>query len=167
MVIRCALLVAGIAAGLSLVASRVAFVSPISSVWTISASLTTLALYQKRRPLAQMNAKIGARIGVVVGVILAASLSTAGAAGVLIARLGLHSMGEFDMEFASAMKAQIDQLAASSPIPAATLAFLKSAEFRATMMLLGFLLLLGFLMVLSVFGGAMAGLLRSRRRAAS
>lgn len=165
--IRCALIVAGIAAVLSLIASRVQLVSPISSIWIISASLTTLALYQHRRPLASMNARIGARIGVLVGIVLAASLASVGAVGALIARLWLHSMSEFDVEFAKGMAAQIDLAAANGPIPPGTLAFLHSAEFRSTMMLLGFLLLLVFVLVISVFGGALAGMLRSRRQPAA
>ena len=64
--IRCAVLVAGVAAVLGLVSSRVAVVSPLSWVWTISGSLITLALYQRRRPLAWMDAGVGARIGIVV-----------------------------------------------------------------------------------------------------
>ena len=75
--IRCAVLVAGIAAVLSLVAARVELVSPLSWLWTISGSIITLALYQRRRPLAWMDAGVGARIGVVVGLALVACLAVA------------------------------------------------------------------------------------------
>src|ERR1700722_2360653 len=60
--IRCAVLVAGIAAVLGLVGSRLEVVSKLSWVWTISGSMIAVALYQRRRPLAWMDAGVGARI---------------------------------------------------------------------------------------------------------
>jgi hypothetical protein len=72
--IRCAALVAGVAAGLSLVSQRVQVVSLLSMLWTISGSMITLALYQRRRPLAWMDAGVGARIGLVVGLALVVCL---------------------------------------------------------------------------------------------
>src|SRR5271170_6362207 len=45
--IRCAALVAGIAAVLALVSQRVQVISPLSFLWTISGSIITLALYQR------------------------------------------------------------------------------------------------------------------------
>src|ERR1700722_14962426 len=94
--IRCALLVAAIAAALSFTATRVQFLSPLSSIWILSASLTTLALYQRRRPLALMNARIGARIGTLVGVALALFIAAATAVAAVIGRFVLHSMGDLD-----------------------------------------------------------------------
>src|ERR1700733_3185097 len=73
--IRCAALVAGIAAVLSLLSVRLQMVSPLSWLWTVSGSLITLALYQWRRPLAWMDARIGARIGVVAGLALIGCLA--------------------------------------------------------------------------------------------
>src|SRR5580704_6978308 len=43
--IRCAALVAGVAAGLSLLSQRVQVVSLLSTLWTISGSMIALALY--------------------------------------------------------------------------------------------------------------------------
>ena len=94
--IRCAALVAAIAAVLSLVATRVPFLSPLSSLWILSASLITLSLYQRRRPLAWMDAAIGARIGIVAGLSLDISLALAFTIAGLIARFKLHAMGGFD-----------------------------------------------------------------------
>ena len=79
--IRCAALVAGVAAGLSLVSERVQVVSLLSTLWTISGSIITLALYQRRRPLAWMDARVGARIGLVVGLALVACLGVAWGGG--------------------------------------------------------------------------------------
>src|SRR5580698_8643973 len=52
--IRCAGLVAVIAAVLTLVSQRVQVLSLLSLLWTVSGSMIALALYQKRRPLAWM-----------------------------------------------------------------------------------------------------------------
>src|SRR5271155_5383208 len=94
--IRCAVLVAGVAAVLGVVSARVQVVSPLSWLWTISGSIIPLALYQRRRPLAWMDAAIGARIGVVVGLALVACLGVALGIGGLVARYGLHSMAGGD-----------------------------------------------------------------------
>src|ERR1700729_525406 len=65
--IRCAALVAAIAAVLALVSPQVQVLSLLSLLWTISGSMITLALYQKRRPLPWMGTGGGARIGLFVG----------------------------------------------------------------------------------------------------
>ena len=73
--IRCAALVAVIAAGVERVwRMRVQGVSLLGWLWTISGSMIALALYQRRRPLAWMDAGVGARIGLVVGLALVACL---------------------------------------------------------------------------------------------
>lgn len=162
--IRCALLVAAVAAGLTLIATRVEAVSLLSWMWTISASLTTLALYQRRRPLAWMDAGIGARIGVMAGVVLIAFLAVAGAAGGLVARFVLHNMAAFDMQLTQMMHAQIEKAAAASPTPPELRQFLYSPEVRAGMMIAGFAMVAGLLVVLSTLGGAVSGLLRMRRK---
>jgi hypothetical protein len=162
--IRCAVLVAAIAALLGIVASRVQVISPVSWVWTISGSLITLALYQRRRPLAWMDAGIGARIGVVVGLALVTGFAVAMAVGGLLARYALHSMAGFDAELTQMMHAQIEKAAATAPQPPEVIGFLYSPEVRAGMMLAGFAMLSGVLLVLSTIGGAVGGLLRMRRK---
>jgi hypothetical protein len=163
MALRSALFVSAIAAVLSVIAARVPNFSPVGSVWVVSSSLTTLALYQRRRPLAPMNAGVGARIGLLVGITLVVFLAGTLSAGLSIARYGLHSMASFDADMAVAMKAQIDQLAASRSIPADTLAIISSLQFRAAMMLCSFSLILFAVLLISIFGGAVGGLLRTRR----
>jgi hypothetical protein len=162
--IRCAVLVAGIAAVLSLVAARVQLVSPLSWLWTISGSIITLALYQRRRPLAWMDAGVGARIGVVVGLALVACLAVAMAIGGLVARYGLHSMAGLDAQLTELLHAQFDKAAAITPQPPEVQRFWYSPEFRAGMMLAGFGMLAGFLLVLSTVGGAVGGFMRMRRK---
>lgn len=163
-VIRCALLVAGIAAALSLVAARFESISPLSWLWTVSGSLITLALYQKRRPQAGMDAGIGARIGVVVGVVLIACLAVAMAAGGLMARYLLHNMAGFDAELTQQLHMQVDHMLATNPEAKSMQGYLYSPEFRAGMMLVGFGLISGILLVLSTVGGAVGGLLRTRHK---
>jgi hypothetical protein len=162
--IRCALLVAGVAAVLSLVAARFEAVSPLSWLWTVSGSLITLALYQRRRPLAWMDAGIGARIGVVVGIVLVAGLAVAMAAGGLVARYLLHNMAGFEAQLTQQLHFQIEHALAANPEVKSIQSYLYSPEFRAGMMLAGFAMVSGILLVLSTVGGAVGGLLRTRRR---
>jgi hypothetical protein len=163
--IRCACLVAGIAAVLSLVAMQAPRLSLLSWLWTISGSLTTLALYQKRRPLAWMDAGIGARIGMVVGLALVTGLAVSTAAAGLVARYALHSMGAFDAQLTEQMHTQIEHAVAANPQQSNVLQYLYSPEFRAGMMLAGFAMISGFVLVLSTVGGAVGGFLRTRSRA--
>ncbi|MEO6912245.1 MAG: zinc ribbon domain-containing protein, partial [Edaphobacter sp.] len=106
--IQCALLVAGVAGALTLVAARFESLAALSWLWTVSGSLITLALYQRRRPLARMDAGIGARIGVVTGVILVGCLAVAMAVGGLVARYLLHNMAGFDAQLTQQLHQQIE-----------------------------------------------------------
>src|SRR6185437_3628966 len=162
--IRCALLVSGVAAALTLVAVRFEAVSPLSWLWTVSGSLITLALYQKRRPQAWMDAGIGARIGVVVGFVLVVCLAVAMAAGGLVARYLLHNMAGFDAQLTQQLHMQVDHALATNPEAKSMQGYLYSPEFRAGMMLAGFGLISGILLVLSTIGGAVGGLLRTRHK---
>ena len=162
--IRCALLVAGVAAVLSVISAKVQLVSPLSWLWTISGSMITLALYQKRRPLAWMDAGVGARIGVVVGLTLVSCLAVAMAGAGLVARFGLHSMAGFDAELTQTLHAQVEKAAATTPQPPEMVRFLYSPEVRAGIMLAGFAMVSGVLLVLSTVGGALGGFMRMRRK---
>jgi hypothetical protein len=162
--IRCAWLVAGVAAILSLVAARVELVSPLSWLWTISGSLITLALYQRRRPLAWMDAGVGARIGVVVGLALVVCLAVVAAGTGLVARYGLHNMASFDADLTQMLHAQIEKASSTTPESPELLRFLYSPEVKAGMMLTGFGMVAGILLVLSTVGGAVGGFLRMRRK---
>jgi len=161
--IQIAVAVAAVGAGLGLLAARLPNTSPLSTIWVVSASLTTLAMYQRRRPMAAMNAGVGAKIGILVGLALVVSLAAALSAGIAVARYKLHAMSGFDEEMAKALKLQLDQLAATRPIPPDSLALINSPEFRAAIMLTGFGIALAGVFLISVFGGALGGLLRTRR----
>ncbi len=159
--IRCAAAVAGVAAALSLGATRVDMLSSVSFLWTASAAWIALGFYQKRRPTAWMDGGVGARIGVVVGVSLALALGVAMASAGLVARYALHTMGGFDQEMTAQVQKAIQQ--SSTPIPAEMMGFVHSPEFRGGMMLAGYALVSAGLVVLSMLSGAIAGLLRMRR----
>lgn len=163
-VIRCSAVVAAIGAALSVGAFRVDLLSSVSFLWIMSASLITLGFYQKRWPMARMDVRVGARIGVVVGICLALEVGIALAAAGLVARFGLHTMGNFDAQ----MTAQIEQLQKTmqqqtSPVPQEYMQFFSSPEFRAGSMLATFAFVSAGLVVLSVLFGAFHGLLRTRR----
>ena len=159
--IRCAAAVAGVGALLSVGAIRVDLLSPVSFLWIMSASLITLGFYQRRRPAAWMDVRVGARIGVVVGVCLALEVGTAMAGAGLVARFGLHAMGGFDAQMAVQVQKAIQQ--SSTPVPAEMMGLLGSPEFRGGMILAGFAFLAAGLVVMSTLGGAFAGLLGQLR----
>jgi hypothetical protein len=164
MAIRCAAAVAGVAGLLCLAAVRLPMLTPASVLWVMSGSLITLGLYQRRRPAAWMDARIGARIGLVAGLCLAIGLAIPMAVAGVIARFGLHSMGSFDAQLATIFQTVIKQSA--TPFPAEALQLIQSQEFRAGYVLFVFAVVGVFLLVLSTAGGAFAGLLRMRRKAA-
>jgi hypothetical protein len=161
--IRCAALVAGVAAGLSLVSQGMQVISLLSLLWTISGSMITLALYQRRRPLAWMDAGVGARIGLVVGLALVVCLGVAWGIGGLVARYGLHSLGAFDAELTRTFHDGFEKAVAMAPQTPEAQRFWFSPEFRAGMMLLGFGMVSTFLLILSTLGGAVGGFVRTRR----
>jgi len=162
--ILCAAGVSGVAGLLAVGAIPVPVLSGLSTLWIMSGSLITLGLYQKRRPLARMDVGVGAKIGVVVGICLTVGLAVPMALAGLVGRFGLHAMGSFDAEMAARTQDAIRNSA--TPVPADMLGYLNSAEFRAGIMLAGMAMLAVFLLVMSTLGGAFAGMLRTRRRAA-
>jgi hypothetical protein len=168
--IRCAALVAAIAALLSLIASRIPFLSPLSSLWILSASLLTLSLYQRRRPLAWMDAAVGARIGIIAGLSLDVSLALVATISGLVARFKLHAMGSFDAQINQLLgeiNTQLNRSASGNPELPAILRFITTPEFRAGYALSVVGVMAIILLLLSVLAGALAGLVRTRRRPAA
>jgi hypothetical protein len=159
--IRCAAAVAGVGALLSVGAMRVALLGTLSLMWIVSASIITLGLYQRRRPAAWMDMRVGARIGVVVGVCLALALGIAMAGEGLLSRYVLHGMGDFDAAMAAKTAEAIRN--SKTPVPPEMLGFLGSQEFRAGMVLACFAFVSASLLVLSTVFGAFGGLMRTRR----
>jgi hypothetical protein len=162
--IRCAALVAIVAAGLSLVSQRVQAASLFSLLWIISGSIITLALYQRRRPLAWMDAGVGARIGLVVGLALVACLGVEWAVSGLVDRYGFHNMGAVDAEVTQMIHDFVEKASSITPQPPDAKEFWYSPEVRAGMMLFGFGMISGGLLILSTVGGAVGGFMRMRRK---
>ncbi len=160
--IQSALVVGLIAAALSIAALRLPAIKPLSSLWTLCASLIALALYKKRRPQARLDGRIGARIGLVVGLILvsciAASMATAG----VVARYGLHNLATFDGEVALDMHQQLEKAQATNPLPKEVVSFMNTQEFRAGIALFSSAMVSALLMLLSTVGGALSGILNRK-----
>lgn len=157
--ILCAGTVALVAALLSVVSARVPALIAINWLWILCGAGIALGLYQRRRPLAWMDAGIGARIGAVAGLGLVASIAVSMAAVGLVARFALHSMAGFDAD----LHVQIEKAIAANPPPAEVMRYIKSPEFRAGIMLGGFAIMAGFIMLASTIGGALSGMVRTRR----
>ena len=170
--IRCAGLVAAVGALLSLGAIRVDLIFSICFLWTMSGSWITLALYQRQRPTAWMDFRVGARIGIVAGLLLILGLGITGAGSGLVMRYGLHGLGGFDAQMAEQIRQStktFEQQAIqqkSAPIPPGWLEFMRTNEFRAGMVLTVCAFFATVLLAFSALGGAFAGLLRTRRRTA-
>ena len=162
--IRCAAAVAGVAGALALGAMRVPLLFGAALLWFMSGSLITLGFYQNRRPTAWMDARVGARIGVVVGLCLAIGLAVPMAVAGVVARFRMHAMGGFDAQLAAVFQKVIQQ--SSTPFPPEALGLAQSQEFRAGYVLFCFAFVSAVLLVFSTLGGAFAGLLRMRRKAA-
>ena len=86
------------------------------------------------------------------------------AIGGLVARYGLHSMGEFDAELTQTVHDSFEKASAMAPQPPEVKRFWFSPEFRAGLMLTGFAMMSGFLLILSTVGGAVGGFMRMRRK---
>jgi uncharacterized membrane protein HdeD (DUF308 family) len=157
--VLCAAAVAGVAALLTLLAAKVPALTFVSWLWTLSGAAIVLGLYQRRRPQAWMDATVGARIGIVSGLALIAAIAVSMTICGLVARFGLHAMGPFDAE----LKSQIEKAAAMNPQPAEAMRYVTRPEFRAAIMLGGFAMMSGVVMLFSALGGAMSGMLRTRR----
>ncbi|NYF78932.1 zinc ribbon domain-containing protein [Granulicella arctica] len=164
--LRCAFLVAAIAAVLSVIGLRVPGISFLSTIWILTASMSTLALYQHRRPRAWMDAGVGARVGLTTGLALIVTVGLALAIAGVVARFGLHSMAGFDADFAQIL-AQSRQTAAASAAQAApeVVKLYDLPEFQAGIVLASLTISAIFLLIFSAFGGALGGMLRNRRHA--
>jgi hypothetical protein len=108
-----------------------------------------------------MDVRVGARIGVVVGMCLALGLGIALAAAGLVRRFVLHSMGNFDVQWAADVQRVMRQ--SSSQLPPESVKLMYSPEFHAGVMLAGFGFVTACLLLFSALFGAFAGLLRMRR----
>ena len=157
--------VAGVAALLAVLSLGLPSLWLLSSVWVLSASMSTLALYQLRRPLAWMDAGIGARIGLAAGLVVAALLTLTMAAAGLAARYDLHAMASFDLALVQLMtQAKSVAAASATPVPADALRLYDIPEFQAGLLFTSIAIGAAFLLLFNTCGGALGGLLRTRNR---
>jgi hypothetical protein len=157
--ILCVGAVAAVAAVLSVVSARVPALLAVNWLWILCGAAIALSLYQRRRPQAWMDVGVGARIGVVAGLGLVLSIAFSMATVGLVARFALHSMAGFDAD----LRVQIEKAAAANPQPAEVMRYIKSPEFRAGIMLGGFAIMAGFILLTSTIGGALSGMIRTKR----
>jgi len=127
--------------------------------------VVVIGLFQARFPLVPITTGFGARLGLLTGISIAVVLSVFDTAKLLIARYGIHAMGEVD----SQMNANLDQLKTQALAQPGTpmlpwVNVLNIPEFRAGFLLLGVALLIAMLLVVTTAGGAFAGFARSRPR---
>jgi hypothetical protein len=165
--IRCAAFVAVIAAILSVIGLRLRVVTLLSYFWIFSASMTTLTLYQRHRPNAWMDARVGARIGFTSGLLLVSAVTFAMAVAGVVTRYLLHATGDFDTSISQLfdqVAVQISRSAAGNPELPRILQYISSPEFRAGYALFGIAFTASVLLILSTLAGAVGGLLRTRRR---
>jgi hypothetical protein len=168
--IRCAVVVAGIAAALTVLAMglpKIPLLGTIGTFWTLTAAMTSVAFYQRRRPLAKMDVRVGARIGFATGLALVACLTIAVAAVAVVARFALHSMAGVDAqitEMVRQMTVQMSHSAAGNPELPGVLRFVASPEFRAGYVLSMVAMGAATVLLFSTLGGAVGGIFRTRRR---
>ena len=163
----CGAAVAGMAALLSVGSAGFPAVTVLNWLWILSGSMITLALYQKKRPLAAMNGRIGARIGLMTGITLVAFVGLTMAIAGLVARFVLHSMAGFDAALTEQMHLQMSHALATNPPPKEMLSFFYSPEFSAGMMLTGIAMVAIIVIVLSAISGAAGGVMRTRQARAA
>ena len=175
--ILCAAAVAGIAAALTVLSMGlpgIPLLGTIGTFWTLTGAMTAVAFYQRRRPLAKMDVRVGARIGFTTGLGLVAFITVAMAAAGVVARFGLHATAGFDAQITTQLAELVRQTtaqdshsaAAGSPELAGFLRFMATPEFRAGYVLGTVAFGAAVLLLFSTLGGAVGGLFRTRRRVA-
>lgn len=166
----CGAVVAGVGALLTAGGMVYDVLSLMSFVWVSSGAVIAISLYRKRRPAAAMDLRVGFRMGIAVGLMMLAGMAVAlGTVGV-VARFGVHRMGGYDAQVATATKAwqaqvgaKLDEGKQTPEIRANALGMVNSEEVRAGVALMTFGFVGGLVLALSAGGGAFAGMLSTRR----
>ena len=146
-----------------------AFVSFLSFLWVVSGGVLALGFYQKHKPSARMNVRVGFRIGVATGLMMTAALALALAGAGVAARFGLHRMREFDAQVQSFQGQMMDRMQEQKQSPevlAEAGRLMISPEVRGGVAVVYLAMLGGVLVLLSAGGGAFAGMLGTRRQRA-
>ena len=158
--------VAGVSALLMIAVMWLPAGFPLAWLWTVCGGVVVLGLYQKRHPAALVNARMGAHVGLIYGLFALTTLSLAVAGSGLIARFGLHTMGNLDALLNGAMRQAAQQQAAQPgalALSAEQIRTFYSPEVRAGLALFLLAVSAGSLMLFSAIGGAVGGMMRTRR----
>ncbi len=159
-------LVGGVLTGVGTVSG---FLSFLGFLWVVSGGVIAMGFYQKHKPAAKMNVRVGFRIGVVTGLMMTAALAIALAAAGAVARFGLHRMADFDgqlVSFQAQMKEKMQEQQQSPEVTAEAVKLMDSAEVRGGVAVVYLGMLGGILLLVSAGGGAFAGMLGTRRQGA-
>ncbi|ADW70514.1 zinc ribbon domain-containing protein [Granulicella tundricola] len=163
--------VALVAAVLTVLGVISSFASLINFVWVVSGGVATVAVYQKRRPDALMNGRVGARIGLTAGLMLIVAIGLALATSGVVARFGLHRMASFDAQVAESvqtmqvqMQASMEEQKQSRDVQEKVIGMVNSPEVRAGIAVVYLGLLGAIVVLLGMGGGAFAGMLGARRQ---
>jgi hypothetical protein len=159
--IRCALVVGAVDGALNLLGERFPVAMAAGSLWTLSAAVITLGLYQRRQPSAWIDARVGARIGIVAGLTVAVSIALAMAVAGLMTRFGLHETPQIVDQLAPVLD-QFRRNVAASSTPE-MVRFMATPEFSAGCLLVGIGMSSLFILLLSTMSGALGGVLRAKR----
>ncbi len=164
--------VAAMAGGVALVlylgGTWMTLLAVLSMVWVLTAGQFAVDQYRRRRPQAVLNAAVGARIGAAAGVMLAVARTAALSLAQWLQRYPMHKGAEMDAQYMQNVRdiEQMMQKVMGAPIPAEQMRWMLSSEYRAWSAL-GDLALGGVIVLLvAIAGGALAGFLHKRRRAA-
>ena len=158
--------IGGVLCGAGVVSSLASF---LGFLWVVSGGVIALAFYQKHKPAAKMNVRVGFRIGVATGVMMTAALALALATAGVVARFGLHRMSEVDSQmvaFQTQMMEKMQEQKQNPEVQAEAIKLLRSPEVRGGVAVVYLGVLGAVLLVLSAGGGAFAGMLRSRQQGA-
>ena len=167
--IRYGAVVAGVGGVLTGVGTVSGFVSFLGFLWVVSGGVIALGFYQKHKPAATMNVRVGFRIGVMTGLLMTAALGTALAVAGAVARFGVHRMAEFDgqlVSFQGQMKEKMQEQQQTPEVKVEAMKLMDSAEVRGGVAVVYLGMLGGILLLVSAGGGAFAGMLGTRRQGA-
>ena len=163
-------LVAAIAALLAVAGQKYPVASLLGVLWTMMGAVTALSFYSRQTPGAIINGRVGLRIGFATGLLMIAATGCALAFTGVILRFGTHSLASFDAEMAADFKQVSTQVTAwvqqqNQPREAQekVIGIMNSPEVRAGSRLGTLVLQSVIILLLSAGGGALAGMLRTRR----
>jgi hypothetical protein len=163
--LRCVGLAALVAAGLMFASLLLPPSIFLVCFWAVISPVVVIGLFQARNPTMPMSTSLGARLGFVTGLAVALTLSTINAITLVVARFGLHAMGDWDKQMAVGFEQLRTQAALQPGAPAlGMISTLAIPEFRAGFLLVGGLMMAVILMAITTVGGTFAGFVRSRSR---